>query len=95
MTSGQAGLTSATANFTSADGGRQVRVNGAGSSGGVLSTVIYQITSATVAQVQSVASTTVCRPTASIANRYTSDGTHPTYFGYLAAVPGVNLALFV
>jgi hypothetical protein len=31
-------------------------VNGAGSSGGVLSTVIYQITSATVAQVQSVAS---------------------------------------
>jgi len=31
-------------------------VNGAGSSGGVRSTVIYQITSATVAQVQSVAS---------------------------------------
>jgi len=52
MTSGHAGVTSATADWTSADVRRQIRVNGAGSSGGVLSTVIYQITSSTVAQLQ-------------------------------------------
>jgi hypothetical protein len=86
--------TSATANFTSADGGRQVRVNGAGSSGGAQHGHLsdHQCDGGTGAE--------CClddgiRPTASIANRYTSDGTHPTYFGYLAAVPGVNLALFV
>jgi parallel beta-helix repeat protein len=59
ISSGSNVLTSATANFTTSDVGKQITINGAGTSGARLTTTISAYTSSTQVTVVSSASTTV------------------------------------
>jgi hypothetical protein len=72
-------LTSATANFTAADVGRRVIINGAGSSGGTHTVNITVITNPTTVTVNFAAVTTVSGASTYIGtNGTTMDGIHPS-----------------
>ena len=97
ITNGQYTLTSATANFTSADLWRDVVIAGAGSAGADLKTQIAAINSTTSVTLTSSASTTVSGQTC-VVGPYTFDGLHPATMGnalMAAAVQSPLLALLV
>lgn len=94
-TSGQYTITSATANFTSADLWRDIIVAGAGTAGADLKTQIAAINSTTSVTVTAAAVTTVTGQT-SVIGPYTADGLHPATMGnalLAAAVQAPLLAL--
>lgn len=94
-TSGQYTITSATANFTSADQWRDIIVAGAGTAGADLKTQIAAINSTTSVTVTAAAATTVTGQTGVI-GPYTADGLHPATMGnalLAAAVQAPLLAL--
>lgn len=97
ITNGSGTLTSATANFTSADLGRDVNVAGAGASGAVLTGVITTINSSTSVTITTQAATTVSAAQCAIAP-YTTDGLHPSVVAHTAIAAAVQsplLALLV
>lgn len=97
ITNGSGTLTSATANFTSADLGKDVNVAGAGAAGAVLTGVIMAVNSTTSVTITTQAGTTVTGARGVIAP-YTTDGLHPSGVGHAAiaaAVQGPLLALLV
>lgn len=81
ITAGAAALTSATANFTTADVGTVVTVPGAGASGGSYAAYISAFVSATQVTMSGNASTTVSGATAYIGS-ITYEGLHPCPAGY-------------
>ena len=85
-------LTSATANFTSADIGRDVNVAGAGAAGGVLTAVITTINSSTSVTLTTPASTTVSGAICAI-GVYTGDGTHSSVGGHAAMATAIQAPL--
>jgi lysophospholipase L1-like esterase len=90
MTSGTSLLNSATANFTSADVGKAVSLNGAGAAGAVYQSIIRQVNSATQVLMNSNAGTTVSGATFGIGVK-TFDGVHPNQYGAALCAGGVNL----
>lgn len=95
ISSGSGNLTSATANFTSADLGKDVVVAGAGASGADMALPISAITSSTQVALAGSASTTVSGATCVI-GPYTEDGIHPATGGnaiLAAAIQSPLLAL--
>lgn len=85
-------LTSATANFTSADIGRDVSIAGAGASGALLAGVITTINSSTSVTITASASTTVSGARCAIAP-YTADGLHPSGVAHAALAAAIQSPL--
>lgn len=92
ITNGSGTLTSATANFTSADIGRDVNVAGAGTSGATLTGVITTVNSSTSVVITTQAATTVTGAQCSIAP-YTTDGLHPSVIAHTAIAAAIQAPL--
>jgi hypothetical protein len=90
MTADSTTLTSATADFTTADIGNGVAV--AGASSGYLMALINSITSSTAVVLNTEATTTVTGATASVGVA-TLDGTHPTTFSAEQIAASLNLSV--
>lgn len=89
INSGSFTLTSATANFTTADVGRIVAIAGAGTAGATLYTSISVRNSATSVSVFASGITTVSGASLTLGDYYTVDGTHPTSYGHSQAAAGI------
>lgn len=92
ISNGSGTLTSATANFTSADLGRDVNVAGAGAAGAVLTGVIMAVNSATSVTITTQAATTVSAAQCVIAP-YTTDGLHPSSVAHAAIAAAIQSPL--
>lgn len=86
--------TSATAAFTAADLGRTVIIAGAGSAGGLFTTTITSVSSATQVGLKDAAVTTVSAASLTIVDAVTQDGTHPQPYmqALMAAAISAQLA---
>lgn len=82
-------VTSATANFTSADVGQTILLAGAGSAGAAYPTTITAVTNSTTAVMTYNPTTTVSGARLAI-GVYTTDGTHPSGTGARAIAAAVN-----
>lgn len=90
ITTGTAVLTSATANFSAADVGTFVNVNGAGAAGAVLSSTVLSYQSPTQVTLSNNASATVTGAGVAV-NPWTADGTHPSARGHIAMAAAMDL----
>lgn len=90
ITASSGTLTSATANFTNADIGRSVTIQGAGASGAAFSGDIISVSSATQVALGSTAATTVSGASAQIGVT-TKDGLHPAGDGAALAAQGAGI----
>lgn len=92
ITAAAATMTSATANFTAADVGKAVTIQGAGASGVAYTSVIKTFTNATTVVLTDNAATTVSAASAAI-DTWTTDGVHPSTRGHQAMATALNPAL--
>ena len=96
-TAGQYAVTSATANFTSADRGRTVIIQGAGTSGALLIASVQTVNSATGVSLTlfNPIPTTVNPATATIVDAVTEDGIHPKPPMAALMAAAINTKLFI